>query len=138
MITLELHYLTASAALAALMWIPYVLNRIAVGGINDAIGYPANPKPLAPWADRLKKAHLNHIENLVPFAAVVLVADVGGLSNGSIAMAGALFFYSRLVYALAYTFAVPWVRTLSFTGGWLAIIWIMVEMCGMQHAMLPG
>ena len=138
MITMELHYLAASAALAAVMWIPYVLNRIAVGGISDAVGYPANPKPLAPWADRLKKAHLNHIENLVPFAALVLVANATGLANEQTAMAGALFFYSRVVYALAYTFAVPWVRTLAFAGGWVAMMWIILTMHGVHHATLPG
>jgi len=128
MITTELHYLAASAALAALMWIPYVLNRLVVWGLADTVGYPAAQKPLAPWAERLKKAHANLIENLVPFAAVVLVAHAAGMSNEATASAAALFFFSRLVHALAYAFAMPWVRTLGFTGGWLAIMWILLAM----------
>lgn len=128
MITIELHYLAASAALAALMWIPYVLNRTMVWGLVDTVGYPAAPKPLAPWAERLKKAHANHVENLVPFAALVLVVHAADLSNDATAAAACLFFWSRLVHALAYTFAVPWLRTLAFTGGWLAMMWILVAM----------
>ena len=43
--------------------------------LPDAVGYPATPKPLAPWAQRMKAAHYNAVENLVLFAALVLVAE---------------------------------------------------------------
>lgn len=138
MVTIELHYLAASAAFAIFMWVPYVLNRMMVLGIADTMGYPANAKPLAPWADRLKKAHANHLENLVPFAAIVLVAHAAGISNEATATASALFFFSRLVHAAAYTFAVPWVRTLGFTGGWIAMVWMLIEMHGPIHAAMHG
>lgn len=134
MVTIELHYLAASAALALIMWIPYVLNRLMVNGLIDTVGYP-DLKPLAPWADRLKRAHSNHIENLVPFAAIVLVAHVTGLGNATTATAAMVFFYARVVHALAYTFAVPWVRTLSFTAGWLAMVAMLLAMHGTHHAM---
>ncbi|MND07901.1 MAPEG family protein [compost metagenome] len=64
----------------------------------------------------------------------MLVAHATGLSNESTAMATALFFYSRIVHALAYAFALPWVRTLGFTGGWLAMVWLLFAMHGMHHA----
>ena len=66
---LELVYLVLVTTLTAVMWIPYVLNMILVRGIADAVGYPDNPKPLAPWAARMKAAHANAVENLVLFAA---------------------------------------------------------------------
>jgi uncharacterized MAPEG superfamily protein len=134
MVTMELHYLAASAALALLMWVPYVLNRTMVLGLTDTVGYPTNPKPLAPWADRLKKAHANHIENLVPFAAIVLVANATGLSGPATATAAAVFFYARVVHALAYTFAIPWLRTLAFTAGWAAMVWMLLAMHTLHHA----
>ena len=138
MITVDLHYLAASAAFVGVMWIPYVLNRIAVGGLADAMGYPADPKPLAGWAQRLKCAHANAVENLVVFGAVVLVAHAAGLSNESTATAAAVYFYARIVHALAYTFAIPWVRTLSFAAGWAAIVWMLVVMHGPMHAAMHG
>lgn len=134
MVSIELHYLAASAALALLMWIPYVLDRVMVGGLADAVGYPANPKPLSPWAERLKKAHLNHLENLVPFAVIVLVGQASGLTGGATATAAMVFFYARVVHALAYTFAVPWVRTLAFTAGWAAMVWMLFAMHDAHHA----
>jgi uncharacterized MAPEG superfamily protein len=125
----ELVYLACVATFTALMWIPYVLNRFAVWGISDTVGYPDNPKPLSPWADRLKRAHANAIENLVVFATLVLVASALGITGGALATAAIVYFWSRVVHALAYTFAVPWLRTLGFTGGFLAQMWVAWLIC---------
>lgn len=116
----ELTYLALVTALTGLMWIPYVLDRFAVWGIPDTVGYPENPKPQTPWARRMEAAHANAVENLVVFAALVLAASVAGISNSATAFAAALYFWSRLVHVIAYTFAVPWVRTLAFVGGFVA------------------
>ena len=116
----ELLYLTLVTAFTGLLWVPYILNRLAVRGIGDAVGYPENPKPQAPWAQRLQKAHTNAVENLVIFAALVLVAHAAGVSNPAIATASIVYFWARVVHAVAYTFAVPWARTLAFTVGFIA------------------
>ena len=49
----ELLYLTLVTALTGLIWLPYILNRIVVEGLLNAVGYPQNPKPQAPWAQRM-------------------------------------------------------------------------------------
>ena len=116
----ELFYLTLAAVLTGLLWIPYVLDRLAVRGLLDAVGYPENPKPQSPWAQRLMKAHDNAVENLVVFATLVLVAHAIGLSNGVIAGAAVVYFWARLVHALSYALGVPWVRTLAFTVAFFA------------------
>lgn len=116
----ELLYLTFAAAFTGLMWVPYILDRIAVRGLMDAVGYPENPKPQSAWAQRLMKAHANAVENLVIFAALVLVAHAAGVTSAAIATACAVYFWARVVHALAYTFGVPWVRTLAFTVGFFA------------------
>jgi uncharacterized MAPEG superfamily protein len=58
-----------------------------VRGLIDAVGYPDDPKPLAAWAARMKAAHYNAAENLAIFAALVLVANVAGVSNDTTALA---------------------------------------------------
>ena len=116
----ELLYLTLVTALTGLLWLPYILDRVAVGGLADAVGYPPQPKPQSPWAQRLMKAHANAVENLVVFAALVLAAQAAGISNGATATACIVYFWARVVHALAYTFAVPWVRTLAFAVGFVA------------------
>jgi len=124
--TIELTYLTYVALLTGLMWVPYVLNRIAVGGLADAVGYPADPKPLAAWAQRLKAAHYNAVENLVVFAAVVLVANAAGVVGEATQVCAATYFWARVVHAAAYTFAMPWVRTVAYAvglGSVLCIAW---------------
>lgn len=115
--TTELKYLTLVTLLTALAWIPYILNTIAVRGLLEAVGYPANPKPLAPWARRMKAAHYNAVENLVVFAALVLTAHAAGISSAAIAGSATVYFWARVVHLGAYTFAVPWVRTLAFATG---------------------
>ena len=115
--TTELIYLTWTAVLTGLIFVPYVLDRVAVRGIADTVGYPENPKPQSPWARRMKAAHSNAVENLAVFATLVLVAHVGGANNALTAMAAALYLGSRVVHLLAYTFAVPWLRTIAFAGG---------------------
>lgn len=122
----ELTYLTYVALLTGLMWVPYVLNRISVDGLADSVGYPDNPKPLAAWAQRLKAAHYNAVENLVVFAALILVADAAGVSGEATQVCAATYFWARVVHAVAYTFAIPWVRTLAFAVGFgaeLCIAW---------------
>src|SRR5207302_3432146 len=104
----ELLYLTLVTALTGLMWVPYILDRIAVWGLNDTVGYPENPKAQSPWARRLMKAHFNAVENLVVFAALVLAAHAIGVSNTVTAGVAVIFFLSRVVHAFAFTFSVSW------------------------------
>lgn len=41
--TNELMSVTWVVALTAVMWMPYAMNAIMVGGIMDAVGYPEEP-----------------------------------------------------------------------------------------------
>lgn len=66
------------------------------------------------------KAHANAVENLVIFAALVLAAHAAGVANSVTAGACVVYFWARVVHLLAYTFAVPWVRTLAFAVGFFA------------------
>jgi uncharacterized MAPEG superfamily protein len=109
--------LTWVTALTAILWMPYILNMIAVRGLMDAVGYPEEPKALSPWAAKMKAAHSNAVENLVVFAALVLIANAANVSNETTVLACQIYFWARLVHVLAYTFAIPWVRTLAFVAG---------------------
>ena len=123
---IELRYLTYVTLLCALTWVPYILNTITVRGLIEAVGYPAQPKPLAAWAQRLKAAHYNSVENLVVFATLVLTAHAVGITRQAIAVSAVVYFWARLVHLLAYTFAIPWVRTLAFAVGFgcqLCVAW---------------
>lgn len=124
--TLALTYLTLTCVLTALMWAPYTLDAILVRGLVEVVGYSENPKPLAKWAQRLKAAHYNAVENLVVFAALILAAQAAGVRDHAIDTSAVVFFWARAVHVAAYTFAVPWVRTAAFlagVGAQLCIAW---------------
>lgn len=114
--TPELYYLTASALLTVI-WVPYALNYIIVGGLLNAVGPHADVEGMTGWATRMKNAHTNAIENLVVFAALILVVQAAGANNDTTAMAAMVFFYARVVHLLTHTFGVPWVHTLAFAAG---------------------
>lgn len=128
--TIELYYLTLSALLTAVLWVPYILNMLASNPIKDAVGYPEIPPKMAPWAERLKKAHYNAVENLVVFAALVFVLHATESATELTATAAMTYFWARVVHAVSYTFAIPWVRTLSFAVAWIAMIligWVILH-----------
>ena len=126
--TNELMSLTWVITLSAVMWVPYILNTIMVRGLKDAVGYPENPQPLAPWAERMKKAHYNAVENLVMFAALVLMLNALSISNATTVMACNIYFWSRLVHYLVYSAGIPWLRTLSFFVSWLCIVALLWQL----------
>ena len=125
----ELLYLAYVTLFTAVLWIPYILNMILVRGVIDAVGYPAEPKPMAAWASRLKAAHYNAVENLVIFAVLILVANQVGVLGEATAMSAMVYFWARVVHAVSYAMAIPWVRTLAFVVGFgsqLCIAWQIV------------
>ena len=116
----------------AIMWMPYALNRIVVGGLMDAVGYPENSLPLSPWAERMKKAHSNAIENLVVFAALVLVVHLSGKSNDMTAIACMVYFWARVAHFVVYTLKIPLVRTLAFAVGFACQLVLGLTALGMM------
>lgn len=129
--TTDLMMLTWSAALCALLWVPYVLARIGAWGLINTVGYPDAPPEVPTWSVRTRKAHSNLVENLVPFAVLVLVAHVGGMANETTALAATVFFWARVAHAVIFTLGIPWVRTLTFVAGFAAQVMIFLEIIGL-------
>lgn len=127
--TTDLTMLAFAAGITIVMWLPYILAHIVNVGVLPALTYRADDEPLPGWAARAKKAHYNAIENLVPFAALVLVAHIADAANEATAAAAVVFFWARLAHYVLYVAGVPFGRTLSFAAGWLAmacILWQIV------------
>ncbi len=124
--TTDLAFLAWSAALTSVLWIPYILSRMLVWGIVDTAGYPESPPVLPKWAQRTQKAHSNMVENLAPFAALVLIAAVTEQASALTATGAALFFYARLIHAIVYIIGLPWIRTLAFLAGWVGILLVFI------------
>jgi uncharacterized MAPEG superfamily protein len=128
----EMFWLAATLAVTLLLWFPYVLNRAAVRGLMGVFANPsAGDKPLAPWAERAKRAHANAVENLVLFAPAAIAVHVLQVGGPATAFAAALYFYARLIHYVVYTIGIPVVRTLAFTAGWVAVAILVGRLLGL-------
>ncbi len=125
--TTDLSMLAWTTGFTALLWIPYILARIAKYGPVEALTYRADAKPVAAWAERAKKAHYNAVENLVVFAALVLIAYLTNAANEATAAAAITYFWARVAHYPLYAMGVPFMRTLTFAIGWLAQICILYQ-----------
>lgn len=123
----ELCWLTYATLLTAMMWVPYILNRLATRGVFAALSDTKAETLNTPteWAQRAIRAHVNSVENLIIFAPAVLVANAIGLSTPVTQMAAAVYFFARLVHYVVYVMGVPVVRTLAFAAGWAAQVAIL-------------
>jgi uncharacterized MAPEG superfamily protein len=110
----DLSYLLYSAMLC------FVQVLIAAAGANTQVGLPklaGNREGLPDmvgWPGRARRAHLNMIENLVLFAALVLIAAAAGKANATTATGAMIFFWARLAYVAIYLIGIPWLRTLAW------------------------
>ena len=122
-------YLALSGILTVLLWTPYITARIFVWGLPTFLhNYPENfpaTQPASPlWVERAKRAHLNMVETMPAFIAVVVAA--GLLGDASIASTvGAwaqVFFFARIAHAVVYILAIPGLRTPVYLVSWAAIL----------------
>ena len=126
----DLYYLLMSTILC------FVQMLIAATGANTQVGLPAlagnreGLPDIVGWPGRARRAHLNMIENLVLFSALVLIAAVAGKANATTAMGAMIFFWARLAYALIYLIGIPWLRTLAWLIGVIGmamIAWVLLQ-----------
>ena len=113
--TTELNWLTLTALMTALLWVPYVLNRMTLQGVFGSMGNlsPDEPTPAA-WARRAKSAHVVAVENLPIFSTLVLVANAIGVSNPVTTGACAVYFFGMLAHYVVFTLGIPYARTLAY------------------------
>jgi uncharacterized MAPEG superfamily protein len=129
----ELFWLTLTVAMTGLMWIPYILDRIMVRGMMEAMDNPKpGAKPQSAWAMRIYFAHTNAVENLVIFATLVLIANALDISTRMTVAACAIYFWARLAHFVVYALGVPILRTLSFAVGFAAQVVMVLAIFGLM------
>jgi uncharacterized MAPEG superfamily protein len=98
------------------------------GGFAWGFGNRDKPLELPSWAARAKRAHANMVENLAPFAVLVVVAHVAGKANGTTALGAELFFWGRVAHFLVYTLGVPYLRTAVFAVASVGELLILLQL----------
>lgn len=126
--TSDLKFLALTAMLTAVLWIPYVVSQAMANGFLQPQNYAdPTPRPVPLWGKRADRAYLNAVEVFAPFAALVIIAHITGKANSMTAFWAMSFFWMRLAHAVVYLLAVPYVRTLVFTLGFVSIAGIFWE-----------
>lgn len=122
-------YLALSGLLTVLLWTPYILARVFVWGLpaflnNYPEGFPAQQPEPPLWAVRAQRAHLNLVETLPAFAAVVLAAGFLATERAAETLAfwAMVFFFARLAHAAVYIAGIPYLRTPVYLVSWAAIL----------------
>lgn len=130
--TTELYWLILTTLMTSLFWLPYILNRIAVRGLMKAMGNPSpDDKPQSDWAIRCQAAHMNALENLVLFAALVIATHMLGVGTALTATMCMVYFIARLAHFIIYTAGIPMLRTATFAIGFAAEVILALNLLGM-------
>ena len=125
----DLKYLAFTAMLTAALWIPYVVAQVMTNGSLKPENYvDPTQRPLPNWGRRADRAYLNAVETFAPFAALVLLIQVTGKANGTTAFLTMSFFWLRVAHAVVYWAAIPYVRTIIFTLGYVAVLGLFYEL----------
>jgi len=124
----ELMWLLWAVALA------FAQMLVAVTGATLQVGLPAlagNREGLPActgWAGRAYRAHHNMLENLVLFAALVLIAVVSNKTNATTLLGAQLFVWARLAYAAIYLAGIPWLRTAVWFVSVIGLVLIFLQL----------
>ncbi|GFE65894.1 MAPEG family protein [Litoreibacter roseus] len=123
----ELGILVCLALLAASLWIPYIIGvntEPEREGAADPFVRPLAQSEMRPWVHRAYRAHLNLLEQFLPFAVVILVLDRVGGFNTITYWTAIIFFWLRVAHAAGMItgWATFPVRPLLFIAGWMCIL----------------
>ena len=128
--SIELLMLAYSVALFFVIILSQAGLAIGQNGLQAQAGSRDNlPEPTV-VRQRMQRLSANMQENLVMFAAVVLVANAVGISNEATALGASIFFYARVAHAIVYAFGWPMIRPLFYFAGLygiLVILWAILS-----------
>ena len=110
----ELTLLVCAIVLAFAQLLAGVIGAMQQVGLPALLGNREGLPEITGWAGRAQRAHRNMVENLVLFAALVLVAVVAGRTNATTLLGAQIFVWARLAYAIIYVIGLPLLRTLSW------------------------
>ncbi|HXJ32929.1 MAG TPA: MAPEG family protein [Candidatus Eisenbacteria bacterium] len=127
--TTDLWMLVWSALLCVSLPVVYLMGRSSVpGGLAWGFGNRDTPLAVPAWTGRAERAHANLVENLAPFAILVLVAHVAGKANATTALGAELFFWGRVAHAAIYSAGIVYLRTAAFFVGTAGELMILLQL----------
>jgi uncharacterized MAPEG superfamily protein len=125
----ELKYLALTAMLTASLWIPYIAAQVMTNGALSPQNYvDPTPRPVPLWGRRADRAYMNAVETFAPFAALVILLHITGKENATTAFLAMSYFWLRVIHAVVFWVAIPYVRTIAFVLGFAAVAGLFYEL----------
>ncbi|QWG18826.1 MAPEG family protein [Bradyrhizobium sediminis] len=117
--TTDVISLVATALLCLGIPLIYGAGRfLQPGGFAWAAGNRESKLDIPAWTQRAVQAHANLVENLAPFAILVLAAQVSGKANAATALGATIFFWGRVAHLFVYIAGIKYLRSLIWFGAW--------------------
>ena len=107
----ELTLLGCVVLLALVQAVIAVVGALMQVGLPRLAGNREGMPEIKGWGGRAARAHRNMVENLVLFAALVLIVVVAGRTNATTLLGAQIFVWARMAYAVIYIAGIPWLRT---------------------------
>ena len=120
-----------SGVMIALMWVPYILDRILVNGLPATLASPpVEGAKQSPWGYRCKNAHRVACETFVVFGALAALTALARPEDTYPATLAQVYFFATLAHYLIYAAGIPVARTLAFAVASLATIGLGLRLIG--------
>lgn len=123
--------------LCAVVWsvaILFVLINVqAIAGLNNnglkwALGARDTSRDDTVFQARSKRTVANHIESMLLFIPLAIVAHIAGISGDLLIKGTWLYIIARTLYPLTYWTGLPYARTLVWTVGVIGTVMVFLQL----------
>lgn len=119
---IELQVLFWLALMLPLLFVVQASALAVSGGLAWGLGNRDEVRADSPLLGRAKRTAANHVEALVLFTPLALVAAVTGVSNSTTETAALVFLGARIAFVLVYLIGIPYLRTAVWGVGLIAAL----------------
>ena len=124
--TPELKWLMYTALLGGSLWIPFIIgvNTADFPGREQQFVRPPDHSQMQPWVHRSLRAHQNLLEQLLPFAIVVLAGAISRVSTSITVACSITFFWLRVAHAIGMISGLARLplRPMIYFAGWIVML----------------
>jgi len=117
--TIELTMLAWSTVLLIVLIMISANANLMAMGMEWGLGNRDEPSKVSGWGARARRTYLNHLENLLIFGLLIIVAHLANVHSDLTVIGAELFLGARIVYAILYISGISTMgaRTLAYFAG---------------------
>lgn len=124
--TIELTVLAWSTVLLIVLIMISANANLMAMGMEWGIGNRDEASSVTGWGARARRTYLNHLENLVIFGLLIILAHLANVHTELTVLGAQLFLVARIVYAAVYIAGISamGIRTLAYFVGLISTLMI--------------